>query len=557
MAQGPLPRMLDATRLPIHTAGWVYVLTNPSMPGLVKIGRTQEPKPEKRMSSLGSATGVPTPFNAYGFVYALDCKDCERRVHLSLAARRPNPKREFFKVSPEEALKLVNEHAEVQRHHPETQLQLMLFAVSENDAQAVNELGGLAPATDVLDKSLVAALMAKAEEVAIALLDCGANPNTLIDGVGCYAVAITEDLERVQRALEQRNVEPCGTAILAALDQVYGGADCCEALDYIKQHRAFSHKVGKILFDRIERLPFAITEWFLKLGAAPNYTDQLTGATLLHQVCNSSLFVSQDDAVGEPDKGPSSQDDLVKLLLQHGANPNVRDANGRTPICIAAINQESELIQLLLKGGAKGWLGDQDGHDPLYYYVKDLEFDPTYDCEESIYSTVAVDLIRSGCNPNILHLHKDSGEPISLLQAAIFIQDRTLIEACIDSGADVFWESPTQRWSAIHWAAYRNDLQTIAHLTKSPLLFNRQDLAEKLLCSMDSGGDTALAFAIEGQASDAHAYLLDACSLLHELAPEDHKVVIWQPKARKDHVNGHDCAGHNLRQQGEEIEHGR
>ena len=40
--------------------GYVYILTNPSMPGLVKVGKTTT-TPNQRMSELHS-TGVPTPF---------------------------------------------------------------------------------------------------------------------------------------------------------------------------------------------------------------------------------------------------------------------------------------------------------------------------------------------------------------------------------------------------------------------------------------------------------------------------------------------------------------
>ena len=42
--------------------GIVYVLTNPAMEGLVKIGKTSRSALENRMGALYS-TGVPFPFN--------------------------------------------------------------------------------------------------------------------------------------------------------------------------------------------------------------------------------------------------------------------------------------------------------------------------------------------------------------------------------------------------------------------------------------------------------------------------------------------------------------
>ena len=42
--------------------GIVYVLTNPAMPGLVKIGKTSRSEVDARLGELYS-TGVPVPFD--------------------------------------------------------------------------------------------------------------------------------------------------------------------------------------------------------------------------------------------------------------------------------------------------------------------------------------------------------------------------------------------------------------------------------------------------------------------------------------------------------------
>ena len=46
---------------PTPTTGIVYVLTNPAMPGIVKIGRTTRGSIDVRLNELYS-TGVPVPF---------------------------------------------------------------------------------------------------------------------------------------------------------------------------------------------------------------------------------------------------------------------------------------------------------------------------------------------------------------------------------------------------------------------------------------------------------------------------------------------------------------
>lgn len=83
--------------------GIVYVLTNPAMPGLVKIGATLRNSTEGRMVELYS-TGVPVPFEC---VYAAKVKDAdaaENALHIAFAPHRVNPKREFFEIEPEQAV---------------------------------------------------------------------------------------------------------------------------------------------------------------------------------------------------------------------------------------------------------------------------------------------------------------------------------------------------------------------------------------------------------------------------------------------------------------------
>lgn len=79
----------------IAAPGWVYILTNPSMPGLVKIGLTTRAL-SARAAELTAATGVPTPFViAWGRAVS-DCAAVETAVHRMLDDRRVSGKREFF-----------------------------------------------------------------------------------------------------------------------------------------------------------------------------------------------------------------------------------------------------------------------------------------------------------------------------------------------------------------------------------------------------------------------------------------------------------------------------
>lgn len=91
--------------------GYVYVLTNEYMPGLVKIGKTTR-NPEGRANELYQ-TGVPAPFRVAFEVICPDCGEVEAWVHRDLAPHRVNSSREFFKVDVAAAIRaLENSHRE-------------------------------------------------------------------------------------------------------------------------------------------------------------------------------------------------------------------------------------------------------------------------------------------------------------------------------------------------------------------------------------------------------------------------------------------------------------
>ena len=85
--------------------GIVYVLTNPAMPGIVKIGKTCR-ELDNRLSELYS-TGVPLPFECAYAARVEDESQVERAFHLAFAPNRVNNRREFFSIEPEQAIGLL------------------------------------------------------------------------------------------------------------------------------------------------------------------------------------------------------------------------------------------------------------------------------------------------------------------------------------------------------------------------------------------------------------------------------------------------------------------
>jgi hypothetical protein len=76
----------------------IYILTNDSMPGLVKIGLTAT-SVEQRIRELDS-TGVPLPFRCYYAARVNDGKKAEHGLHIAFGDFRVRQSREFFRVDP-------------------------------------------------------------------------------------------------------------------------------------------------------------------------------------------------------------------------------------------------------------------------------------------------------------------------------------------------------------------------------------------------------------------------------------------------------------------------
>lgn len=88
-------------------AGFVYVLSNPAFPHLIKIGKSQRDPVNFRSAELYT-TGVPYQFvvEYYAFVENFDFVEAE--CHKLLEKFRPNKSREFFEYPVPEAISLIH-----------------------------------------------------------------------------------------------------------------------------------------------------------------------------------------------------------------------------------------------------------------------------------------------------------------------------------------------------------------------------------------------------------------------------------------------------------------
>ena len=96
-------------------AGWLYVITSPSLPGLTKIGCTRRLNPSIRIKELSSSS-LPEPFHAHCFVFSDDCFELENNIHKYFDKERVNPDREFFRIEPKEAIDVLRNEFHVDVH---------------------------------------------------------------------------------------------------------------------------------------------------------------------------------------------------------------------------------------------------------------------------------------------------------------------------------------------------------------------------------------------------------------------------------------------------------
>lgn len=83
--------------------GWVYVISNQAMPGVVKVGYSTK-DPELRASELNN-TGAPHPYVVEYEALVEEPRDIEQRVHRRLSDHREG--REWFRCSPEFAVSVI------------------------------------------------------------------------------------------------------------------------------------------------------------------------------------------------------------------------------------------------------------------------------------------------------------------------------------------------------------------------------------------------------------------------------------------------------------------
>ena len=99
-------------------AGWLYIATTQSMPGIYKAGCTRRLNPLTRLSELSSAS-VPLVFECRGLVFSESVFELEAQLHKRLdkyRVNKDNTRKEFFYGEPIDAINILRNEFNVEVH---------------------------------------------------------------------------------------------------------------------------------------------------------------------------------------------------------------------------------------------------------------------------------------------------------------------------------------------------------------------------------------------------------------------------------------------------------
>ena len=88
--------------------GFIYILNNPSLEGMVKIGATTK-DPNDKCRELSSNPSIPTPFNIVYYLSSMNPFKVIGIVHTILDEYRVNKSRDFFKVDVAQTVNLIED----------------------------------------------------------------------------------------------------------------------------------------------------------------------------------------------------------------------------------------------------------------------------------------------------------------------------------------------------------------------------------------------------------------------------------------------------------------
>ncbi|XP_034949607.1 putative ankyrin repeat protein RF_0381 [Chelonus insularis] len=251
------------------------------------------------------------------------------------------------------------------------------------------------------------------------LMNNGLSPDTLIDdNISLLSYAVLKGNIRIVRCIlaykPSLNLHQNQQALL---NSIHRSGNCSKRLVKMLYKYGFTLQPAEINPDLIYKAiingHYEAVQDLLKLGVSPDFkisshSQKEKNEQILHNAVRSGEIK------------------IVRLLLENGANVNLRNENGITPIINAAWKNNLGMIKLLLKYGADVTNADSSGRTVLHFTIMG--------CIDHIYTSLT------------------------------FCMDRTkakIVKLLISKGADVNVQKYDTNSSPLHFAAWLGIPDTI------------------------------------------------------------------------------------------------
>ena len=222
---------------------------------------------------------------------------------------------------------------------------------------------------------------------------------------------------------------------------------------------------------------YDMVKYLLDKGANPNASNNEN---------KTALMIANDDG----------NFDISKLLIEQGANINTQDEYGLTALMNAAMIGDYEMVKFLLENGANINTKDNDGNTVLYYNI----YYDHYGKEEMIENAKKIFnlLIKYGADVNTKDNDGASLLDISYRPSTALVQNREMFKVLVENGFDL--ESRIKAgehypedydYTPLMIAALRNDYDMVKFLVEKGADVNAKTHSEyssvvtPLLLSLD------------------------------------------------------------------------
>lgn len=135
-----------------NNIGYIYIIENPAMPGLVKIGITYSEDVKTRITQLYN-TSVPFPFELVYAAKVVNPDKVETAIHTAFAPNRVNAKREFFEIDSIQAISIIK-LLEIKETTEEVNLEQETSNIEKTDIDAGKEYSKKRPRLDFLEMNI-------------------------------------------------------------------------------------------------------------------------------------------------------------------------------------------------------------------------------------------------------------------------------------------------------------------------------------------------------------------------------------------------------------------